>query len=335
MAIDPALYETQLKQFLQIREDHCTESRLNLFERNNIIASLKDSEGNPVRNFNKAHFIGAGGVASWFIPQFIKSMYNFRIANGIPDTNIFTVHIYDHDVVENKNILRQNFIIEDIGINKAKVLSERYNELYPGVKVVYTPKYLYCSGFLSNLISNRSLESEEYGDTNIYAPMEFDFRESFVFNFVDNETTKHQLDYYLHRNSYSMYEYPYIDHLYFTTGCDVSNGQVFCRKFRYSPFYTQYYSDVTFTKGVEIIDEPVSCAELAETSALEQTFDSNTMAANLLNILVNNILSNFWSTHAKEIKFISGANPSVETITTMENHNFLGYLTACRSTRRR
>lgn len=336
MAINPSIYKDQLLQFLSTHDSFCTETPHTLFQRNSIITDIKESYGEyPLNRFNRAHFIGGGGVASWFLPQFIKTIYNYRIAHSIEDSQEFVICIYDYDVVENKNILRQNFIPEDVGQNKAKVLSERYNYLYPGIKVIYVPKYLYCRNFLINLIGDRKLENEEYGNEDIYTFMNFSPYQSLVFNFVDNETTKHQLDYHLAVSQSSFFDSPFIESVYFTTGCDVSNGQVFCKKFKYSPWYTHYYSDVTFDKGEELIDEPISCAELAESSALEQTFDSNTLAANLLNILVNNTLNKFWNTHTKEIKFVSSGSPRVETINSMENYNFLGYVTECLSMQKR
>lgn len=336
MAINPSIYKDKLLTFFSDGSRFRTETQHTLFTRNSIINELKqDLDEYPTRNFKEAHFIGGGGVASWFLPQFIKSLYNQRIAFGITDEFIIT--IYDYDVVENKNILRQNFILEDVGKNKAKVLSDRYNNIYPGIKVNYVDKYLYCKGFLNAMIKDRdrTIETAEYGNTDIYASMIFSPYRSYIFNFVDNETTKHQLDYYLAINSPHFNEVPYIDYLYFTTGCDVSNGQVFCKKFKYSENYTQYYKDITFDKGEEIIDDSISCAEIAAETALEQTFDSNTLAANLLNILVNNQMNKFWNTHSKEIKFVSGGSPRVETINSMENYNFKDYLAECRLMRRR
>ena len=43
--------------------------------------------------------------------------------------------------METKNILRQNFIHEDVGRNKAEVLTERYSGLYSNVTLSHIPKY--------------------------------------------------------------------------------------------------------------------------------------------------------------------------------------------------
>lgn len=67
---------------------------------------------------------GCGGTGSRFVPllaQFIKTL------NYIMDPQIL---LFDFDVVENKNLLRQNFIASDVGKNKAEVLAQRYSKAY-------------------------------------------------------------------------------------------------------------------------------------------------------------------------------------------------------------
>ena len=333
MSIDPSTYKARLLDKLSnnSRTPFQQNISLTLSERNEENLRLKEYSSNPLNYYRRAYFIGGGGVASWFLPQYIKTVFNYRKSHNIPDNTIFTIFIYDYDVVENKNILRQNFIMEDVGKNKAQVLSERYNEIYPGIKVLYEPRYLFCKYFCSEIMLDRQLEETEYGDENKYLPMDFNVHSSFIFNFVDNETTKHQLDFYINQYESEEFFEGTLPCLYFTTGCDVSNGQVFNKKFRYSPYYTEYYQDVSFDKGIELIDEPVSCAEIAESATVEQTFDSNAFAATILNTLVNNTMNNFWATHAKEIKFVSSSSPKVETVTTMENYNYLRYVEECHS----
>lgn len=251
------------------------------------------------------YFFGAGGVASWFLPQFIKTLYNYCVKSFTLDRE-YTIYIYDKDIVENKNVLRQNFIPDDVGKNKAEVLSDRYDSIYDNIRVVYTDKYVYSGNFCMDF-------AKEYPEpTDNYYNIDYlDFRHSFVFNFVDNEITKHAIDLAIANTS---------DCVYFTTGCDIYNGQIFCRRFQSMPLYSQYYKDVSFMLGVEIIDEPASCAELAELSAVEQTFDSNSYAATILNSLVNNVISNFWNTHTQEILFTCSSSPSMSSKTTTHNY---------------
>ena len=61
------------------------------------------------------HVLGGGGTGSWLC-SFLDKM-------GLGNDVI----IYDGDIVEPKNILRQNFSSDHVNSNKAEVLAERYN----------------------------------------------------------------------------------------------------------------------------------------------------------------------------------------------------------------
>jgi molybdopterin/thiamine biosynthesis adenylyltransferase len=80
--------------------------------------------------------IGAGGTGGRLIPmlsQFLRSITRGMSATGwIEAPNIWLI---DDDVVEAKNILRQNFIDMDVGKHKAAVLADRYTRAY-GVNIV-------------------------------------------------------------------------------------------------------------------------------------------------------------------------------------------------------
>jgi len=80
--------------------------------------------------------IGAGGTGSRLIPllaQFMRSITRGVAATGwIEKPNIWLI---DDDIVEQKNILRQNFIEMDVGKPKAAVLAERYSRAY-GVSII-------------------------------------------------------------------------------------------------------------------------------------------------------------------------------------------------------
>jgi len=68
--------------------------------------------------------VGCGGTGSRLVPllaQFLKT------CPWIINPMIFLV---DHDVVEEKNLSRQNFIRSDVGKNKALVLATRYSRAY-------------------------------------------------------------------------------------------------------------------------------------------------------------------------------------------------------------
>ena len=62
--------------------------------------------------------LGAGGTGGYLIPH----LYRIAFANG---NRSYRIIICDGDIVERKNLIRQNFIEQDIGRNKASVLAKR------------------------------------------------------------------------------------------------------------------------------------------------------------------------------------------------------------------
>jgi hypothetical protein len=73
---------------------------------------------------NKIFVFGCGGTGSRVVPllaQFIKS------CPWVPNPEMY---IFDFDEVEEKNLLRQNFISTDVGKNKAVVLANRYSKAF-------------------------------------------------------------------------------------------------------------------------------------------------------------------------------------------------------------
>ena len=63
--------------------------------------------------------IGCGGTGGHIAPHLYRLLYSvFRPS---------TVILCDGDLVEKKNLVRQNFVSCDLGRNKAEVLAERYS----------------------------------------------------------------------------------------------------------------------------------------------------------------------------------------------------------------
>lgn len=80
--------------------------------------------------------IGCGGTGSRLVPlltQFIASITKDKNPRGWLDNP--TIYLVDDDVVEQKNLLRQNFVAADVGKHKASVLAQRYSRAY-GVNIV-------------------------------------------------------------------------------------------------------------------------------------------------------------------------------------------------------
>lgn len=75
-----------------------------------------------LNNFSKIVIVqvGCGGTGSWLVPYVSKLANNIKLRTVSDDFINYT--IFDDDIVEQRNILRQNFSSWDIGKNKAQAL---------------------------------------------------------------------------------------------------------------------------------------------------------------------------------------------------------------------
>ena len=89
--------------------------------------------------------LGAGGTGGYLIPHL------YRIAFS-DENRDYRIIICDGDIVERKNLIRQNFIEQDIGRNKASVLAERYAGAF-GIECEYIPEYIESEQRLKELVS--------------------------------------------------------------------------------------------------------------------------------------------------------------------------------------
>lgn len=103
------------------------------------------------------YVVGCGGTGSRLIPalvQFIRSITKEHVPTGwLGTTNIVLI---DGDIVEQKNLIRQNFIQNDVNKNKAAVLANRYGKHF-GMNVVAYPHFIEesdTSATLKGKISN-------------------------------------------------------------------------------------------------------------------------------------------------------------------------------------
>lgn len=78
-----------------------------------------------LRRISRIVIVGAGGTGGYIIPNIA------RMASDLSRMGYdLDIHIFDPDIVEEKNISRQNFSIFDIGKHKAQVLAERYSSMF-------------------------------------------------------------------------------------------------------------------------------------------------------------------------------------------------------------
>lgn len=81
----------------------------------------------------KVIIIGAGGTGGYVIPHL------YRISFAAERS--MRILVCDGDVVEEKNLIRQNFVEQDVGRNKAQVLAERYSAAF-GIECEYIPRFV-------------------------------------------------------------------------------------------------------------------------------------------------------------------------------------------------
>ena len=130
-----------------------------------------------------------------------------------------------------------------------------------------------------------------------------------IINLVDNELTKHMIDFMLSAH----YERSPCSLLrYFSVGCDVYNGTVYSTVIGDS-LYSLDFKESTFKNDDGSIHQE-SCAEVAEVQTVEQTFDSNTMGANILATLFSNFLANPLKFETQKVEFVSTSEPKSYTI---------------------
>lgn len=70
--------------------------------------------------------LGAGGTGTYFLKEFSRYLYN----NYRSQRKIRSLAIFDGDRVEEKNLIRQAYIMEDIGMAKAPVIAGALNESF-------------------------------------------------------------------------------------------------------------------------------------------------------------------------------------------------------------
>lgn len=92
--------------------------------------------------------VGCGGNGGYVIPQVARYIRSFmdkqEMASAVQrNRKKFTIDLtlIDGDDVEQKNLIRQNFINPDIGKNKAQVMAERYGRVF-GLEVGIVKRYL-------------------------------------------------------------------------------------------------------------------------------------------------------------------------------------------------
>ena len=215
----------------------------------------------------KIVMLGAGGTGGHAAPHLYRLLYAL-------DRPVRFV-ICDGDVVEEKNLVRQNFTPADLGENKAKVLAERYASVF-GMETEYVPSFVESEEQLRRLLTPKQWR------VNQYYPARYIHEMVILLGCVDNNKSR-QL---CHKVFQQAKELIYID-----SGNGEYTGQVVCGVRRsgktiYHPI-GDLYPDVL--EDTDKFPTELSCAE-ASVSA-PQSMTANITAATAVVNLVYNILT--------------------------------------------
>lgn len=201
--------------------------------------------------------IGAGGTGSYLIPQIKK-----------PDD---TIVIIDGDVLEKKNLERQNFTHYDLGRYKAEVLAQKTNSQ------IYINQYITS---VRHLMSISKLLVGLYPDTS----------EITLICCADNNMVRLRLElaHYLLLTIDGIEKVTYVD-----SGNDELSGQVFIQKHQKSDveitddnikitggLYSSIFNKIeanTFEEKLTFADFELSCDDISESAP--QNIMTNQMAA--------------------------------------------------------
>ncbi len=96
--------------------------------------------------------VGCGGTGSHYIKELGRYLYR----NGCLRTNEIRIVLVDGDVVEDKNLVRQAFLPQDIGFNKAQVMAEMLFQVY-SITVDYYDGYIDNAKDIEKLVRDDAL----------------------------------------------------------------------------------------------------------------------------------------------------------------------------------
>jgi PRTRC genetic system ThiF family protein len=213
----------------------------------------------------KIIMLGAGGTGGHVAPHLYRLLHALE--------RYTKVIVCDGDIVEEKNLVRQNFISADLGRNKAQVLAERYASAF-GLEISYIPDFIEDENRLAELVN-----------PEIYLPSPYSYREkegiSILLGCVDNNRSR-QLCHQIFKSSRNL--------IYIDSGNGEHTGQVVCGIRRKGKTYYKPIGDVYPDVLLETDKFPtqLSCAEAAVSAP--QSIVANIMAGTAVVSYLYNIL---------------------------------------------
>jgi hypothetical protein len=240
--------------------------------------------------------VGCGGTGSWLVPLASKLLNNIK--RRLPVEVNVTYLIVDDDIVEERNILRQNFSDWDIGKGKAMALTSKY-----------------CYNFENMRAITHRLKSKTDFEKLVFDPVDnhldgtnyFDVRREtlvIVLGCVDNNSSRHLID-RLTKSFNKNFLSPVI---YLDSGNLLYNGQIVAQSYGFNEFLIDRLSNhnqddsmalfkqvknrkkINFKKMFPLEEKTEvqqSCAFFGDQSQAVNSMAANLLFCNLQKILVN------------------------------------------------
>lgn len=202
--------------------------------------------------------VGAGGTGGYLVRDLSRFIYSIDKRLQMPTLDI-QITIVDGDVVEEKNILRQNFLPQDIGLNKAEVLAKRHSKAF-GINISYI--------------------SEMFGSYTFSVAK----KNRIIIGCVDNNAARREIAYFVSRcwDGYNMSEK---NAYWIDSGNEKKTGQVIVGSKELQDV-TDIYPEIYIPEYDSV--EQISCAERMLQD--EQNMFVNLTASNLILNYVKNII---------------------------------------------
>ncbi len=220
---------------------------------------MKLAKNRPV----KIVILGAGGTGGYVVPH----LYRIASVCGRP----VRIIVADGDVVEDKNLVRQNFASFDVGDNKARLLAERYASAF-GIETEFIPDFIESEEELKSLLS---VTTENWRYSGGAKPI------SILIGAVDNNRTRVMCN-----NVFNKMD----DLIYIDSGNGEYTGQVVCGMKQSGRVLNapvaRYYPDIL--NDTEKFPSELSCAERAVSAP--QSIAANLFAATAITTMLYYLL---------------------------------------------
>jgi PRTRC genetic system ThiF family protein len=263
----------------------------------------------PPPNIANILVIGCGGTGSYIIPNLVRLIANSK--------QPVCLTIADADTVENKNLIRQNFIKSDVGKNKAEALARRYSTAF-GIPIQFIPKYLESPNDIGGALRSASANGISFGSG---VPL--------IISCVDNIKSRQFMI-----EALAAY-YPTSAYL-LDCGNEDSAGQVLLShlaadkvaasgQYR-TPHIMEIYPELKERAKTDKLASELSCAEMAE-STTQFGFVNLTAATIALNFIYDILNANPISTYMVEFSIKNKFSQRSLTKSTLESWADMGIKT--------